>query len=347
MLAKDSITIKDAIQRCTEQHELTYAEMYSVMQRMFRGENSAIVNAAFLVGLRVKKETIDEITAAAKALRDAATTVDGIKDRKHLVDIVGTGGDHSNTFNISTATSFVAAAAGARVAKHGNRGVSSCSGSADALEALGININQQKELICEAINTIGLGFMFAPNHHPAMLHLAEVRRELGIRTILNILGPLANPTQPPNQLMGVFHPSLVKIQAHVMKRLQADHVLVVHGMDGLDEFSLDQPTMVGELKNGLIEEYTVMPSEFGFARVPYSEFIVNNAKESADMIKLALSSKPSPQKNIVALNAGAAIYTANICVSLQEGVRIAMETIESGRAIQKLEEFSAFTQKFR
>lgn len=342
----NSITIKEAIQRFTEQRELTYEEMHSVMSRMFHGEISPVLTAALLVGLRVKKETVDEITAAAKVFRNESIKIDGIEDKKHLVDIVGTGGDHSNTFNISTATSFVAAAAGARVAKHGNRGVSSCSGSADALEALGVNINQDKQLISDAINKIGIGFMFAPNYHPAMARLAEVRRELGIRTILNILGPLGNPTQTPNQLMGVFHSDLVRTQAHVMQRLGAQHVLVVHGMDGLDEFSLEKPTIVCELNNNSIHEYTVDSRQFGFHPVSYSEFTVQNAQESAEMIRFALSGQPSPQRDIVALNAGAAIYTANVCNSLEEGVLLALDTIQSKRAIQKLEEFSAFTHQY-
>src|SRR5437867_5508319 len=259
-----TITVQDALQRTIEHREIFHDEMLSLMRKIMSGEITPVMIAALTVGLRVKKETIGEIAAAAQVMREFATRVD-VPDRERLVDIVGTGGDAAHTFNISTASMFVAAAAGARVAKHGGRSVSSKSGSADVLETLGANIILSPAQVTQCIAETGIGFMFAPNHHSAMKHAAPVRRELGIRTIFNILGPLTNPAGAPNQLLGVFHPDLVGIQVRVLQRLGSRHVLVVYGMNGMDEVSLAGETMVGELVNGEIREYTIHPQQFGLA----------------------------------------------------------------------------------
>ncbi|MBK8537732.1 MAG: anthranilate phosphoribosyltransferase [Candidatus Competibacteraceae bacterium] len=340
-----SITPQEALQRAIEHREIFYDEMLSLMRQIMAGEISPVMTAAILAGLRVKKETIGEITAAATVMRELSTKVQVPPPHEHFVDIVGTGGDGSHTFNISTAAMFVVAAAGARVAKHGNRGVSSKSGSADVLEALGARIDLQAEQVAECIQATGLGFMFAPNHHSAMKNVAPVRREMGIRTIFNILGPLTNPAGAPNQLMGVFHPDLVGIQVRVMQRLGAHHVLVVWGKDGMDEISLGAATLVGELKNGEIVEYEIHPEDFGLAMMSNRGLKVETAEQSKAMLLTALNNEPGTPRDIVALNAGAALYAANLSDSIGEGIRLAQETLASGAARAKLDDFVRCTQK--
>jgi anthranilate phosphoribosyltransferase len=319
--------------------------MLRLMRMIMSGEMTPAMTAAILTGLRVKKETIGEIAAAAQVMREFAAKVE-VPPAPHFVDIVGTGGDGSHTFNISTAAMFVAAAAGARVAKHGNRGVSSKSGAADVLEALGANILLGPAQVAECLQATGIGFMFAPNHHPAMKNVAPVRRELGVRTIFNILGPLTNPAAAPNTLMGVFHPDLVGIQVRVMKQLGADHVLVVYGKDGMDEVSLGAATMVGELKDGEIREYEIHPEDFGLSMVSNRGLKVADAAESKAMLLEALDDVPGTPREIVALNAGAALYAANLADSIPAGIATARETIASGAARAKLEEFVGYTRRF-
>src|SRR6266571_3601547 len=304
-----SITVQEALTRTIEHREIFHDEMLDLMRQIMGGQISPVMIAAIIVGLRVKKETIGEITAAAQVMRELATRVT-VKDPDNLVDIVGTGGDGAHTFNISTASMFVCAAAGGRVAKHGNRAVSSQSGSADVLEALGANINLKPEQVSRCIDEVGVGFMFAPAHHAAMKHAAPVRRELGVRTIFNILGPLTNPAGAPNQLMGVFHADLVGIQVRVMQRLGAKHVLVVYGMDGMDEVSLGAATQVGELRDGQIHEYEIHPEDFGMQMVSNRTLKVADAAESKVMLLEALDNKPGVAREIVTLNAGTALYSA-------------------------------------
>jgi anthranilate phosphoribosyltransferase len=291
--------------------------------------------AALITGLRVKKETIGEITAAAQVMREFSTKVH-VADKRHLVDIVGTGGDGSHTFNISTCSMFVAAAAGAKVSKHGNRGVSSKSGSADVMEALGINIQLSPERIAQCIAEVGVGFMFAPNHHPAMKNVAPVRKELGIKTIFNLLGPLTNPADAPNILMGVFHPDLVGIQVRALQRLGTEHAVVVYGRDGMDEVSLGAATMVGELRDGEISEYEIHPEDFGMVMASNRALKVATAAESKTMLLSVLDNEPGPARDIVILNAGAALYAANVAESILAGVGLARKAIESGAARAKL-----------
>jgi anthranilate phosphoribosyltransferase len=339
------MTPQDALQRIIDHREIFHDEMLHLMRQIMHGEISPVMVAALLSGLRVKKETIDEISAAASVMRELATHVE-TPHNPHFVDIVGTGGDGSHTFNISTASMFVTAAAGATVAKHGNRSVSSKSGSADVLEAMGAKIDLTPAQVAECIETIGCGFMFAPNHHPAMKNVAAVRREMGVRTLFNILGPLTNPAGAPNTLMGVFHPDLVGIQVRVMQRLGADHVLVVWGKDGMDEISLGATTLVGELKNGEITEYEVHPEDFGLSMMSNRSLRVADADESKAMLLGTLENKPGAARDIVALNAGAALYTANLVDSIGTGIQRAKEAIASGAARKKLDEFIACTQKF-
>jgi anthranilate phosphoribosyltransferase len=300
--------------------------------------------AGLTMGLRVKKETIGEIAAAAQIMREFATKVP-VADYANLVDIVGTGGDSSHTFNISTASMFVAAAAGARVAKHGGRSVSSSSGAADVLEAFGANINLGPDKVAQCLAETGIGFMFAPNHHAAMKHAAPVRRELGVRTIFNILGPLTNPAGAPNQLLGVFHPDLVGIQVRVLQRLGARHVLVVYGKDGMDEVSLGAATMVGELKNGEVREYEIHPEDFGLSMVSNRGLRVGNAAESRAMVLEALENTPGTPREIVVLNAGVALYAADVAGSIDDGIRLARVAIASGAGKAKLDAFVAATQR--
>ena len=336
----------EALTRVIEHREIFHDEMLALMRRIMSGEMSPVMIAAIAIGLRVKKETIGEITAAATVMREFATPVP-VLDRTHLVDIVGTGGDSSHTFNISTASVFVAAAAGARVAKHGGRSVSSTSGSADVMEALGAHINLSPELVAACLQETGIGFMFAPNHHASMRHAAPVRKELGVRTIFNILGPLTNPAGAPNQLMGVFHPDLVGIQVRVLQRLGSEHVMVVYGQNGMDEVSLSGETLVGELKDGEVREYVVHPSDFGLPVYDSRVLRVANQQESVACIRRALANEDGPVRDIVLLNAGAALYCAGVAGSVADGVKRAREAVASGAAQSKLEQFVAVTQKLK
>jgi anthranilate phosphoribosyltransferase len=340
------ITPQEALQRTIEHREIFHDEMLKVVRMIMSGELSPVMMAALITGLRVKKETIGEITAAAQVMREFSTKVN-VADRAYLVDIVGTGGDGSQTFNISTCSMFVAAAAGAKVSKHGGRSVSSKSGSADVLETLGVNINLPPDAIARCIAEIGMGFMFAPNHHPAMKNVAPVRKELGVRTIFNILGPLTNPAGAPNILMGVFHPDLVGIQVRVLQRLGSKHVMTVYGLDGLDEISISAETLVGELVNGEVNEYTIHPSQFGLELYDRRAITVHTVEESREMILAVLGNQPGPANNIVSLNAGAAIYVAGVAPSLKAGIERARQAIESGAARRKLDEFVAFTRKLK
>ena len=339
-----SITLTDALQRTIEHREIFPDEMLSLMRRIMSGEVSPVMIAALTVGLRVKKETIGEIAAAAQVMREFATKV-VVPPGPALLDIVGTGGDSAHTFNISTASMFVAAAAGARVAKHGGRSVSSKSGSADVLEALGANINLAPEKVAASIADTGIGFMFAPNHHAAMKHAAPVRRELGVRTIFNILGPLTNPAGAPNQLLGVFHPDLVGILVRVLQRLGSRHAMVVYGKDGMDEVSLGAATMVGELKDGEIREYEIHPEDFGLSMISNRGLKVADAAESKAMLLEALAGVEGTPREIVILNAGAALYAADVATSIAEGIALARAAIASGAAKRKLDAFVAATQR--
>src|SRR6476659_1824731 len=325
------ITPQEALQRTIEHREIFHDEMLRVVRLIMSGEMSPVMIAALITGLRVKKETIGEITAAAQVMREFATPVE-VADRTHLVDIGGTGGDGSHTFNISTCSMFVAAAAGARVSKHGNRGVSSKSGSADVLEALGVPMTLTPAAIARCIADTGIGFMFAPNHHPAMKNVAPVGKELGERTIFNILGPLTNPADAPNILMGVFHPDLVGIQVRALQRLGAEHALVVYGRDGMDEVSLGAATMVGELKDGQVKEYEIHPEDFGLAMASNRALRVDTPAESEAMLESVLGDEPGAPRDIVVLNAGAALYAANVEPTLADGVRRARAAIADGSA---------------
>jgi anthranilate phosphoribosyltransferase len=337
------ITPQEALQRTIEHREIFHDEMLKIMRMIMNGELSPVMTAALITGLRVKKETIGEITAAAQVMREFSTKVH-VADPRHLVDIVGTGGDGSHTFNISTCAMFVAAAAGAKTAKHGGRSVSSKSGSADVLESLGVNINLSPERIGQSIAQTGIGFMFAPNHHPAMKNVAPVRKELGVRTLFNILGPLTNPAGAPNILMGVFHPDLVGIQIRALQRLGAEHALVVYGRDGMDEVSLGASTLVGELKNGHITEFELHPEDFGMAMASNRALKVDTPEQSMAMLRGVLDNEPGAPRDIVILNAGAALYAANVANTIQEGIALARTVIASGAAKAKLQEFVAFTQ---
>jgi anthranilate phosphoribosyltransferase len=341
-----TFTDSEALMRCIEHREIFHDEMLELMRRIMRGEMSPVMIAALTVGLRVKKETIGEIAAAAQVMREFATPV-VVADRTHLVDIVGTGGDGSHTFNISTASMFVAAAAGARVAKHGGRSVSSTSGSADVMEALGAFIGLTPELVAQCLAETGIGFMFAPNHHSAMKFAAPVRKELGVRTLFNILGPLTNPAGAPNQLLGVFHPDLVGIQVRVLQRLGSEHVLVVHGMNGMDEVSLSGETLVGELLGGQVREYKVHPSEFGLPVYDSRVLRVANKEESVLCIQRALGNEEGPVRDVVLINAGAALYCAGVAASITEGVQRAREAVASGAAAAKLKQYVAVSQRMR
>ncbi|WP_428003245.1 anthranilate phosphoribosyltransferase [Acidovorax sp.] len=337
-----SITPQEALQRTIEHREIFHDEMLHLMRLVMSGELSPVMTAAIITGLRVKKETIGEITAAAQVMREFSTKVH-VPDSTHLVDIVGTGGDGANTFNISTCSMFVAAAAGAKVSKHGGRGVSSKSGSADVMEALGIHINLTPEAIAQCIAEVGIGFMFAPNHHPAMKNVAPVRRELGVRTIFNILGPLTNPAGAPNILMGVFHPDLVGIQVRALQRLGAEHALVVYGRDGMDEVSLGAATLVGELKNGQITEYEVHPEDFGLPMASNRALKVETPEQSRDMLIGVLKGETGAAQDIVCLNAGAALYAANVASSIADGLVKARAAIASGAALARLDQLVART----
>lgn len=337
------ITPHQALVRVIEHREIFHDEMICLMQMIMRGDLSPVMTASLLAGLRVKKESVGEIAAAAKVMRDFSVPVH-VQDRRHFVDIVGTGGDGAHSFNISTTAMFVVAAAGATVAKHGNRSVSSKSGAADVLEALGAAIMLTSEQVAESIARCGIGFMFAPNHHPAMKNVAAVRKELGVRTIFNILGPLTNPAGAPNTLMGVFHPDLVGIQVRVMQQLGADHVLVVHGCDGMDEISLGASTLVGELKNGEVTEYEIHPEDFGFSMAASRNLKVESAGESRQMLLDVLEKRPGPARDIVLLNAGAALYAAGRADTIAGGIALAREAVDSGAARARLDQFVQVTR---
>ena len=336
---------QDALTRVIEHREIFHDEMLDLMRQIMKGEMSPLMVAAILTGLRVKKETVGEITAAAQVMREMSTRIE-IPNSAKLVDIVGTGGDGAHTFNISTTSMFVAAAAGAKVAKHGGRSVSSSSGSADVLEALGANIMLTPLQVGECLEKTGIGFMFAPNHHSAMKNVAPIRREMGVRTIFNILGPLTNPASAPNTLLGVFHPDLVGILVRVMERLGAKHVMVVYGKDGMDEISLGAATMVGELKDGKVSEYEIHPEDFGIQMSSNRSLRVENSAESKEMIYTTLANTPGTAREIVVLNAGTALYVANAAESIQQGITLARDAIASGAARAKVDEFVNFTQRF-
>ncbi|HEX2520045.1 MAG TPA: anthranilate phosphoribosyltransferase [Castellaniella sp.] len=339
------ITPTEALVRCIEHREIFHDEMLELMRMLMRGEMSPQLASALLMGLRVKKETVGEITAAAQVMREFALGV-VTPYPQDLLDMCGTGGDGSHTFNISTAAMFVAAAGGVKIAKHGNRSASSSSGSADVLEALGVNIQATPEQVTESIAATNIGFMFAPAHHGAMKNVAAVRRELAVRTIFNILGPLTNPAGAENQLMGVFHPDLVGIQVRVLQRLGSRHVLIVHGKDGMDEASLGASTLIGELKDDEVREYEIHPEDFGMAMVSNRSIKVANREESAQLVLSALNDTAGTARDIVALNAGLALYAGNVAPSIQAGIGQAFELIASGAAREKLEQFRSFTQTF-
>lgn len=335
---------QDALQRIIENREIFHDEMVDLMRQVMRGEVSPVLTAAILSGLRVKKETVGEIAGAARVMREFSAKVT-VPDAHNFVDIVGTGGDGSHTFNISTATMFVVAAAGAKVAKHGNRSVSSKSGSADVLEALGAVIELQPDQVSACIAQTGMGFMFAPIHHPAMKNVAPVRKEMGVRTLFNILGPLTNPADAPNILMGVFHPDLVGIQVRVLQRLGAKRAMVVWGRDGMDEISLGGATMVGELRGNEVVEYEIHPEDFGIPMAASRNLRVENADQSREMLLEALDGKDGLPREIVALNAGAALYAAGRAVSIADGIGQARAALEGGKARAKLDEFVAATRR--
>ena len=338
------MTPQEALTRVIEHREIFREEMLSLMRSIMSGEVSPALIAAIITGLRVKKETIGEISAAAEVMREFATKVP-VPDDPRLIDTCGTGGDGAHSFNISTAAMFVAAAAGARVAKHGGRSVSSKSGSADVLEALGANINLDPAQVARSIAEVRVGFMFAPNHHGAMKHAAPVRRELGVKTIFNILGPLTNPAGARQQVMGVFHPDLVGIQARVLQRLGSRRVIIVHGLEGLDEISISGPTAVAELNDGEIREYTIAPQDFGLPVCAGTAIRVEGVEQSRAMLLAALENEEGAARDVVALNAGASIYVSGLAETLAAGVELAQATIASGAARNKLDAFIAFTRK--
>lgn len=329
------MVFKDVLSQLLERQDLTQDTMLAVMRQVMSGELTPAQIAAFLIALRAKGETVDEIAAAAMVMRELSTKV-AIQDTKHLIDTCGTGGDGIQTFNVSTVCAFVAAAAGAKVAKHGGRSVSSTCGSADVLEALGVNVNQTPEQVAASVNEIGIGFMFAPNHHSAMKHAAPVRRELGIRTLFNLLGPMTNPATARRQVMGVFDKNLTGKLAKVLQKLGSEHVLVVHGADGMDEISFTGDTFVAELKNGQVTEYVLDPAQFGLATHQLKDIQIKDATESKAMILDVLNGKKGAARDIVLMNAGAAIYVSGQAESLQAGIDKAAAVIDSGAALEKL-----------
>jgi len=340
-----TITPQEALQRTIEHREIFHDEMIALMRQIMHGEVSPLMTAAIITGLRVKKETVGEITGAARVMRELSANVPVAGNTEHLLDIVGTGGDGASSFNISTASMFVAAAAGARVAKHGGRSVSSKSGSADVLEALGASIDLAPLQVAECLAETGIGFMFAPNHHPAMKVVAPVRKEMGVRTLFNILGPLTNPAGAPNILMGVFHPDLVGIQVRVLQQLGAQHAMVVWGRDGMDEVSLGAATLVGELRNGVVHEYEIEPEDYGLAMASSRNLRVDNVDESKAMLQEALEGRRGIPHDIVCLNAGAALYAADVAGSIDDGIALARSTIASGAAHAKMLAFVAATRR--
>lgn len=339
-----AITPQEALQRVIEHREIFHDEMLHIMRLIMGGEMSPALMAAFISALRVKKETIGEITAAAQVMREFSNKVH-VTDTQHMVDIVGTGGDGSHTFNISTCSMFVVAAAGAKVSKHGGRSVSSKSGSADVLESLGVQINLSPEQIAACLEEVGIGFMFAPNHHPAMKNVAPIRKELGVRTLFNILGPLTNPAGAPNILMGVFHPDLVGIQVRALERLGAEHALVVYGQDGLDEVSLGAATLVGELKNGKVTEYDIHPEDFGFAMSSNRALRVETPEQSRAMLQAVLDNQEGPARDIVVFNSAVALYAANVVDSIEAGLEPARAVLANGAAKAKLQQLITLSQQ--
>lgn len=330
------ITMQNAIKAVTEKRDLSADEMSATMRLIMTGEATPAQVGGFLIGLRMKGETIDEIAAAAGVMRELASKVE--VDKEHLVDTCGTGGDASGSFNISTASAIVVAAAGGKVAKHGNRSISSKSGSADVLETAGVNLEITPQQVAECVNEIGVGFMFAPLHHSAMKHAIGPRREMAVRTIFNVLGPLTNPAGAPNQVLGVFSKDLVEPLAHVLKRLGSEHVLVVNAEDGMDEISIAAPTFVAELNAGEVKTYTIQPEDFGMSRADLEQIRAKDSAHSLDIIKNVFNNTDGPAKDIVCLNAGAAIYAAGLASSLVEGVNKAQDVIASGSVAEKLEQ---------
>ena len=340
------ISYQEALTRLIEHREIFEDEMVDLMRNLMQGEMPPEIAAAFLMGLRVKKETVDEITAAARVMREFSKTVT-LEKPEEALDMCGTGGDGSNTFNISTTAMFVAAAAGVPIAKHGNRSASSPAGSADGLEALGAFVETPPERVAESITNTGIGFMFAPYHHSSMKNVSAVRKLLGVRTMFNILGPLTNPANAGNQLMGVFHPDLVGIQVRVLKQLGSNHVLIVHGLDGMDEATLGATTLVGELKDGEVTEYEIHPEDFGMQMVSNRSYRVTNKEESRDIILSVLKNEAGPALDVVILNAGLAIYAGNKANTIKEGIEIARELLASGAAFNKMQQFCEFSQTLR
>lgn len=340
------ISYQEALTRLIEHREIFEDEMVDLMRNLMQGNMPSEIAAAFLMGLRVKKETVDEITAAATVMREFSKPVI-LDNPEEALDMCGTGGDGSDTFNISTTAMFVAAAAGVPIAKHGNRSASSPAGSADGLEALGAFVETPPERVADSLRETGIGFMFAPYHHSSMKNVAPVRKLLGVRTMFNILGPLTNPAKAANQLMGVFHPDLVGIQVRVLKQLGANHVLIVHGLDGMDEATLGATTLVGELKDGQVTEYEIHPEDFGMQMVSNRSYRVKNKEESRDIILSVLKNEASPALDVVILNAGLAIYTGNKANSIKEGIEIARELLANGSAFTKMQQFCEFSQTLR
>ena len=335
---------KETLGQLLERQDLTHEAMLGVMHQVMGGELTQAQIAAFLIALRAKGETVDEIAAAAMVMRELSIKVD-IQDKAHLIDTCGTGGDGIQTFNVSTVSAFVAAAAGAKVAKHGGRSVSSTCGSADVLEALGVNVNQTPQQVAASVNEIGIGFMFAPNHHSAMKHAAPVRRELGVRTLFNLLGPMTNPANAHRQVMGVFDQSLTTKLAKVLQQLGSEHVLVVNGADGMDEISFTGDTFVAELKNGEVTEYLMNPAQWGLGIHDVKDIQIQNAEESKAMILAGLNGKPGAARDIVLLNAGAAIYVSGLVDTMQAGVEKAAAVIDSGAALQKLHQLISYSNQ--
>jgi anthranilate phosphoribosyltransferase len=334
------VAFKDVLQQLLNRQDLAHEQMLDIMRQVMQGALTPAQIAGLLIGLRMKGETVEEISAAAQVMRELSTKVD-IKDTAHLVDTCGTGGDGIQTFNVSTVSAFVAAAAGAKVAKHGGRSVSSTCGSADVLEALGVSVNLSPQQVAEAVDRIGIGFMFAPNHHSAMKHAAPVRRELGVRTLFNLLGPMTNPAGAKRQVMGVFHKDLTGLLARVLQRLGSEHVMVVHGADGMDEISFTGDTYVAELKDGEVREYVLNPARFGMAVQEVQAIRIKDAAESKAMVLEVLAGKTGPARDIVLLNAGAAIYVSGVADSIEAGVAKAAAVIDSGAAMKKLDQLKA------
>ena len=334
--------IQHAIQKLLDRQNLNADEMRVVMHVIMSGNATDAQIAGFLIALRCKGETIDEIAAAAEVMRQLATRVNIAGE--HIIDTCGTGGDGANTFNISTTCAFVVAAAGGKVAKHGNRSVSSSCGSADVLEVAGVNLALSAEQVAQCVNEIGIGFLFAPKHHGAMKHTIKVRKDMGVRTLFNLLGPLSNPAAAPNQLIGVFAKEWVEPRAQVLKKLGSQHVLVVNAEDGLDEISIASATSIAELKDGIVSSYTITPEQFGFKRAPLNELAVNNAVDSLSIVKSVLDNQAGAARDIVQLNAGAAIYAANITDTLAAGIAKAAQVIASGAARAKFDALIAYSK---